>query len=62
LPGLIRELELDRPPRFLLPHRCPINRIAIWGNVLDLDGDDIAAAKLAVDSQIEQGEVTYSPL
>src|SRR4029077_5474830 len=36
--------------------------ITVWGNVLDLDRDDIAAAKLAIDSQVKQGEVTYSPL
>jgi len=36
--------------------------MAVWGNVLDLDSDDIAAAKLAVDGQIKHGEVTYSPL
>jgi hypothetical protein len=29
---------------------------------LDLDRDDIAAAKLAIDRQVKQGEVTYSPL
>jgi hypothetical protein len=31
-------------------------------NVLYLDSDDIAAAKLAVDGQIKKGEIAYSPL
>ena len=62
LTGLVRQLELDRPPRLLLPHCCAVYRIAVWCNVLDLDSYDIAAAKLAVDDQIKKGEVTYSPL
>jgi hypothetical protein len=60
--GLIRRLELDRPTRLFLPNRCVIHRIAVSCNVLDLDSDDIAAAKLAVDGQIKRGEVAHSPL
>jgi hypothetical protein len=62
VPGLIRQLELDRPTRLFLPNRCVIHRIAVSCNVLDLDSDDIAAAKLAVDGQIKRGEVAHSPL
>jgi hypothetical protein len=39
-----------------------IHRIAVWSNVLDLDSHDITAAKLAIDGQVKQGEVAYSPL
>jgi hypothetical protein len=47
---------------FLLPYRCAVHRVTVWGNILDLDGDDVAAAKLAIDSEVKQGEVTYSSL
>jgi hypothetical protein len=60
--GLIRQLELDGPPRLLLPHRCAVHRITVWGNVLDPYGNDVTSAKLAVDGQIKQGKVTYSLL
>jgi hypothetical protein len=49
-------------PVFLLPHLCTVDRIAVWGNVLDFDSHDFAAAKLAVDGQVKQGKVAYSPL
>src|SRR5262245_7016644 len=49
LARLIGQLELDRPSRLLLPHHCSIDRIAIRSYILDLQGDDVATAKLAID-------------
>jgi hypothetical protein len=46
----------------LLTHGCTVYRIAVWGYVLDFKSHDITAAKLAVDGQVKQGEVTYSSL
>jgi len=40
-----------------LPDHCAIRRVPAGGDILDPDGDDITAAKLAVDCQIEPGEV-----
>jgi Ku protein len=40
-----------------LSDRCPIRRVPAGGDILDPDGDDITTAKLAVDRQIEHGEV-----
>jgi hypothetical protein len=40
-----------------LPNRCSVCRVPAGGDILDPDGDDITAAKLAVDGQIEHGEV-----
>jgi hypothetical protein len=57
LAGLLAQLKPDRPPGFLLPHRCAIRCVSARGYILDADGDDITAAKLAVDRQIEHGEV-----
>jgi hypothetical protein len=42
-------------------HVCSA-QVTIWGNVLDFDCHDIAAAKLAIDGQVKQGEVAYSSL
>jgi hypothetical protein len=40
-----------------LPSRCSIRRVPAGGDILDPDGDDITATKLAVDCLIEHGEV-----
>ena len=51
------QFKSHRPPGLLLPDHCAIRRVAAGGDVLDPDGDDIAPTKLAVDCQIEHGEV-----
>ena len=48
LTGLIAQFKSYRPPGFLLPDGCAIRCIAAGGYVLDPDGDDVAATKLAV--------------
>jgi hypothetical protein len=40
-----------------LPDSCAIRRISACGDILDPDSDNVTAAKLAVDCQIEHGEV-----
>jgi hypothetical protein len=55
LPGLFAQFKSDRPPGFLLPDSCAIGRISACGDILDADGDDITATKLAVDCQVEHG-------
>ena len=57
LTGLLAQFESDRSSGLPLPDRCAIRRVSASGYVLDPDGDDITAAKLAVDCQIEPGEV-----
>src|SRR5712664_323766 len=57
LPGLLAQFKSDWPPGFLLPDHCAIRRVPAGGDILDPDGDEITAAKLAVDCQIEPGEV-----
>src|ERR1700704_4758901 len=57
LAGLLAQFKSDWPPGFLLSDRCPIRRVPAGGDILDPDGDDITTAKLAVDRQIEHGEV-----
>jgi hypothetical protein len=43
-----------------LSNRCAIRRVAASGDILDPDGDDVTAAKLAVDRQIEHRKVANS--
>jgi hypothetical protein len=47
-----------RTVTLLLPHCGAIDRIPAGRNVLDPKCDDIAAPQLAVDCQIEYGEVS----
>ena len=49
LTGLLAQFKSDRPPGLLLPNRCAICRVSARSDILYLDGDDIAPAKLAVD-------------
>ena len=58
LAGLLAQFKSDRPPGFPLPNRCTIRRVAAGGDILDPNGYDITAAKLAVDRQIEHREVS----
>ena len=53
LTSLFRQFELDWPPRFLLPHRRPIDRVPVRCNIIDFDSDDVATTELAVDRQVE---------
>jgi hypothetical protein len=43
-----------------LANRCPIGCIAVKGNILDLQCDDVAGAELAIDGQIEHREIAGS--
>jgi hypothetical protein len=57
LAGLFAQFKSDGSPGFLLSDRCAIGRVTACGDILDPNGDDITAAKLAVDCQIEHGQV-----
>jgi hypothetical protein len=55
LAGLLAQFKSDGVSGFLLSDGRTIRRVATGGNILDPDGDDVAATKLAVDRQIEHG-------
>jgi len=57
LSSLIGQLETYRPPRLLLANGCSIQRVTAWSNVIDADGDNVAAAKFAVDRQVEECKI-----
>jgi hypothetical protein len=62
LAGLLAQFKSDRAPGLLLPHRRTIRCVSACGDVLDPNGDDITAPKLAVDCQIEHGEIANPAL
>ena len=60
--GLFSQFKPDRLSGFPLPDRCPIDSVSVWGDVFDLQFDDIAAAEFAIDGQIEHREIAGSSL
>jgi len=62
LTGLLAQLKSDRPSGFLLSDGCAIRCVPAGSDILDPYGYDIAAAKLAVDRQIEHREVASAAL
>ena len=57
---MFRQFKPDGSSGLFLPNGRPIDGIPIWRNVLDLEGDDITTPQLAVDGQIEHGQITDS--
>lgn len=62
LARLLGYLELNRPAGLLLPHDRPVKRIAIGRHIIDADSNHIASAQLAIDRQVEQGQVAPAAL
>jgi hypothetical protein len=58
LPGLLGDLKSHR--LFFWRTGRALDRISVWSNVLDLEGDNIAAAQLAVDGEVEQRQVALA--
>ena len=62
LPHLLRQLKFYGMASLLLANCRPINGIATWCNIINFDGDHVAASELAVDGEIEEGQVALSAL
>ena len=60
LAGLLGDFEFDRPACLPLADRRPVHGIAVRGDIFDLEANDIATAKLAVDGEIEQRQISSS--
>ena len=56
-PGLLSHLELDRPVGFLLNNSSTVANVLSHAYVGDSESHKVAAAQLAIDREIEQGEV-----
>src|ERR1700704_2567685 len=57
-----RRRRRSRPAGLFLDHRPPIAHPAAGAHVIDLQRDEIAAAQLAVDREVEQGEIALATL
>src|SRR5580692_2579471 len=62
LAGLVAQFKSDGPPGFLLSDCRAIRRVPAGSHILNPDGDNITATKLAVDRQIEHREVASAAL
>src|SRR5580700_884209 len=60
LPGLFCDLEPHRLAGLLLADSHSLNGVSVRGNVFDFESDNIAAAQLAVDGEIEQCQVAFA--
>lgn len=62
LPRLVRQFEPNGPACLFLADRCTIHSVPTRCNVIHANGDPVAAAQLAIDSQIEEGTIPFLPL
>jgi len=62
LTGLLGKLEPHRVAGLPLANGCSVERVAVRRHVIHANGDNIAAAQLTVDGEVEQGEVTHAPI
>ena len=54
---LVGQLEPHRPARLLLSDGRSVHRVAARRHVIDAHGDDVTAAQLAVDGEIEERKI-----
>jgi hypothetical protein len=59
---LLGQLKSNWSPSLSLTRRRSVNCITIGSNIIDPDGDYIAAPQLTVDGKIEHRQVTCTPL
>src|SRR5437868_5543014 len=60
LPSLLGDFKSDRPACLALADACPIRCVAVWGDIVDFQAHNVAAAKLAVDRDIEERQIASS--
>jgi putative ABC transport system substrate-binding protein len=61
LPCDLGQLKSDRPTRFPLADRRPVDRVTVRRDVVHAESDEVASAQLAVDREIEQCQVARVP-
>jgi hypothetical protein len=54
LPGVLSKLKSNQPTCLFLTHHRAVDCVAVWGNVIDTNGDKIPAAQLAIDGKAER--------
>jgi len=60
LSRLLGNLKLDRPAGFSLPDSCKVERMAVRCHIFDFEMNNITAAELAIDRDIEKRQVSAS--
>jgi hypothetical protein len=60
-PGQLADLELHGALGLVLHHSGARRNLVSMTDVSDLEGDEIAPAKLAVDTQVEEREISHPP-
>jgi hypothetical protein len=56
---LLGDLELNRTARHMLANRRSISVATADADLVDPQRNEIASSKLAVDNQVEHGEITF---
>jgi len=62
LPRHFGQLKPNRPTGLALPDVGAVNRVAVGCHVIHEKSDEIAAAQLAVDGEIEERQVAHASL
>jgi hypothetical protein len=60
--SLFRDLELNRTTGLVLDDRRSISQATAGGDVVDPKADEVAAAKLAVDGEVEHRQIAFAAL
>ena len=55
--SLLRDFELNRAAGLALDDCRPVSHVSADGDVIDPKDDEIAAPKLAVDSEVDHGQI-----
>jgi hypothetical protein len=59
---LLGQLKSNRSPGLSLTHSRSVNCVPIGSNIIDPDGDDVAASQFTVDGKIEHRQLAFTPL
>ena len=62
LTGHLRQLKANGTAGLPLTDVGAVNRVAVRGHVIDSESNEIAAAQLAIDCEVEERQVPHAPL
>ena len=60
--GLFRDLKLNGSAGLMLDNRRPVSHAAAGSYVIDPNADEIAAAQLAIDGEVEHRQIAFVAL
>jgi len=58
---VLRDLEFDGSSSLPLKDRCPVHGSPVRDDIRDFEADDVATAQLAIDGEIEKGQIPLPP-